>query len=139
MMETNMMKRETLLYSAAVATLGFLASGVAVTQDVMQAAPDHFKVKVENSQLRVIENILKPGERDALHTHPAGWYYVTQGGSMRVTYADGKAQMWEPKAGESGWMEAEAPHTSVNVGKTTIGFILVEVKSAANAKQVVNH
>jgi hypothetical protein len=29
-------------------------------------------------------------------------------------------------------MEAEGPHTSENVGKTTMGFIQVEVKSAAS-------
>ncbi|HWM71988.1 MAG TPA: hypothetical protein VNO35_35835 [Steroidobacteraceae bacterium] len=128
------MKHETLVYFAAMATLSLLTCWSVGAQDVMQAAPDHFKVKVENSYVRVVENILKPGETDAQHTHPAGWYYVTQGGSMRVTYADGKVQIWEPKTGESGWMEAEAPHTSVNVGKTTMGFILVEVRSAAKSK-----
>ena len=42
-----------------------------------------------------------------MHTHPAGWYYVTMGGKMKVTHADGKSEMWEPPTGESAWMEAE--------------------------------
>jgi oxalate decarboxylase/phosphoglucose isomerase-like protein (cupin superfamily) len=67
-----------------------------------------------------------------MHTHPAGWYYVTKPGTMKVSHADGKVQMWEAKEGEAGWMEAEGPHTSENVGKTTMGYILVEVKSAAS-------
>ena len=43
--------------------------------------------------------------------------------------------MWEPKTGESGWMEAEAPHTSENVGSEPMGVTIVEVKSAATSKK----
>ena len=100
-------------------------------QDVMKAAPEHYKVLVDNAEVRVIENTLAPGEKDAQHTHPAGWYYVTAPGSMKVRFADGKTETWQPKLGESGWMEAEGPHTSENIGSTRMGFILVEVKSVA--------
>ena len=53
---------------------------------------------------------------------------MTQPGTMKVVHQDGKVEMWEAKAGEAGWMEAEAPHTSENVGAHEMGFILVEVK-----------
>jgi quercetin dioxygenase-like cupin family protein len=106
-------------------------TGAARAQDVMKAAPEHYKVRVDNAHVRVVENTLGPGEKDAMHTHPAGWYYVTKPGTMKVVFADGKVETWEAKAGEAGWMEAEGPHTSENVGSTTMGFILVEVKSAA--------
>jgi len=99
-------------------------------QDAVQVAPAHYKVKLDNAHVRVIENTLKPGEKDAMHTHPAGWYYVTLPGKMKIVFADGHSTVWEAKAGEAGWMEAEAPHSSENVGTTTMGFILVEVKSA---------
>jgi len=52
---------------------------------------------------------------------------------MKVTHPDGKSEIWAPKTGDSGWMEAEAPHTSENVGTEPMGFILVEVKSAATS------
>jgi len=54
---------------------------------------------------------------------------------MKVTHADGKSELWEPKTGDSGWMEAEGPHSSENVGTEPMGFILVEVKSAAASKK----
>jgi mannose-6-phosphate isomerase-like protein (cupin superfamily) len=114
------------LLLAAVA--GYIGSARA--QDAVKVAPDHYKVKVDNEHVRVIENILKPGEKDATHTHPAGWYYVTQPGKMKVVHADGKTEIWEAKPGEAGWMNAEGPHTSENVGETTLAYILVEVKSA---------
>jgi mannose-6-phosphate isomerase-like protein (cupin superfamily) len=100
-------------------------------QDVMKAAPEHYKIRVDNCHVRVLENVLAPGQKDATHTHPAGWFYVTLPGKMKVVHADGKVDIWDAKAGECGWMEAEGPHTSENIGATTMGFILVEVKSAA--------
>ncbi len=84
-------------------------AGLAVAQDVMKVAADHYKVLVDNAQVRVVENTLKPAEKDGLHTHPAGWYYVAAPGSMKVTSATGKVALGEPKAGKSGWMEAESP------------------------------
>ena len=98
---------------------------------MIKVVADHYKVRVENDHVRVVENILGPGEKDPMHTHPAGWYYVTKPGTMKIVRADGKVETWEAKAGEAGWMEAEGPHTSENVGKEPMGFILVEVKSAA--------
>jgi oxalate decarboxylase/phosphoglucose isomerase-like protein (cupin superfamily) len=94
----------------------------------MVVAPEHYKVRVDNAHVRVVENVLRPGEKDGMHTHAAGWYYVTQPGTMKVTHPDGTSSMWDAKAGEAGWMEAEALHTSENVGNAPMGFILVEVK-----------
>jgi len=108
-----------------------LAGSAAFAQDVLQAAPNHYKVRVDNADVRVIENVLAPGEKDPTHTHPAGGYYVTLPGKMKVVRADGTSEIWDAKAGEAGWMEAEGPHTSENIGAAPMGFVLVEVKSAA--------
>ena len=42
-----------------------------------------------------------------MHTHAAGWYYVTRPGTMKMGHPDGKTTTWEAKLGEAGWMEAE--------------------------------
>jgi quercetin dioxygenase-like cupin family protein len=115
--------------AVAIGIIG--CAGVGRTQDVMKVAPEHYKVRVENDHVRVVENTLAPGEKDGMHTHPAAWYYVTKPGTMKVVFATGKVATWEAKEGEAGWMEAEGPHTSENIGKTTMAYILVEVKSAA--------
>ena len=52
--------------------------------------------------------------------------------NMKVVHADGKTEIWKARAGESGWLQTEGPHTSENIGKKTMGFVLVEIKSAAN-------
>ena len=123
----------------AMAVLGplFLVAAAASAQDAVKVAPDHYKILKENKYVRVIENTLAPGEKDGMHTHPSGWYYVTKPGSMKVVHADGKSEIWEAKEGEAGWLNAEGPHTSENVGKTTMGFILVEVKNAPATPEAV--
>ncbi|MGE5717876.1 MAG: cupin domain-containing protein [Acidobacteriota bacterium] len=109
-----------------------LGSTSARAQDAAVVAKNHYRVLVDNAFVRVVENTLKPGEKDPMHTHPAGWFYVTQPGTMKVVHENGRVEMWEAKAGKQGWSDAEGPHTSENVGKTTMGFVLVEVKSAAS-------
>ena len=100
-------------------------------QDALKVAPDHYKVLLENEHVRVIENTLAPGEKDAMHTHPPGWYYVTKPGTMKVVHADGRVETWVSKSGEGGCLKTLDPHTSENTGKTTLVYVLVEVKSAA--------
>ena len=66
-----------------------------------------------------------------MHTHPAGWYYVTMPGTMKITRPNGKSEIWNARAGEQAWMGADAEHMSENIGKSTIQYVPVEVKSAA--------
>ena len=114
--------------------LGAIVAGVAPSaraQDIVAVSPAHARVLVENERVRVVESTLPPGAKDPMHTHPAGWFYVTRPGSMKVVYADGRKETWAPKAGESGWLPGEGAHTSENVGRSPITFVLVEVKAAA--------
>lgn len=113
--------------SASVALLALVG---AQAQDVLKVSPATNKVLSENQFVRVLESTFKPGAKEGMHTHPAGWYYVTKAGKLKVTYASGKIEMWEPKVGEQAWMDGEEPHSAENVGKTTLQYLLVEVKGA---------
>ena len=124
--------RKFLLWIAALLFLSL--SEICRAQDVVKVAPYHNKILMENDDVRVIENTLAPGDKDAMHTHPSGWYYVTKPGTMKIVFADGKVQTWEAKEGEGDWLQTKAPHTSENVGKTTLVYVLVEVKSAGKPR-----
>ena len=113
----------------------FALSAAAGAQDVVRVAPEHSKILLENEDIRVVQTTLAPGEKDPVHVHPAGWYYVVQPGTMKVTFADGQVATWESQAGEGGWLKTRAAHADENVGKTTITWVLVEVKSARKAEQ----
>ncbi|HYM42143.1 MAG TPA: cupin domain-containing protein [Steroidobacteraceae bacterium] len=107
-----------------------LLAGDALAQDVLKASPGTNKVLLENQYVRVLQSTFKPGAKEPMHTHPAGWYYVTRAGTLKVTYASGKVEMWTPKVGEQAWMDGEEPHSAENTGKTTLQYLLVEVKAA---------
>ena len=121
-------------YTIIGALLYLSLPGISRAQDVVKVAPDHNKVLRENEDVRVIENTLALDDKDAMHTHPSGWYYVTKPGTMKIVFADGKVQTWEAKEGEGDWLQTKAPHTSENVGKTTLVYVLVEVKSAGKPR-----
>lgn len=107
-----------------------LFAGTAAAQDVLKVSAGTNKVLVENQYVRVLRSTFKPGAKEPMHTHPAGWYYVTRAGTLKVTYASGRVEMWTPKVGEQAWMVGEEPHSAENVGKTTLQYLLVEVKAA---------
>ncbi|HXZ58714.1 MAG TPA: cupin domain-containing protein [Steroidobacteraceae bacterium] len=121
------MKASTSLSLAAA--LLQLASA-AFAQDVLKVSPATNKVLVENQYVRVLQSTFKPGAKEPMHTHPAGWYYVTKAGTLKVTYASGKVETWTPKVGEQAWMDGEEAHSAENTGKTTLQYVLVEVKAA---------
>jgi beta-alanine degradation protein BauB len=118
--------RFKLIFSLAASAL----FGITCAQDVIKVAPEHNKILFENDQVRVVENTLNAGEKDPPHVHPHGWYYVTEPGSMKITMAGGKVTIWEPKLSDSGWLQTMRLHASENIGKTTMKYVLVEVKSA---------
>ena len=109
--------------------------GAALAQELSKVDPTHVVVKVDNDTLQVTEITLKPGEKLALHTHPAYTLYTIQGGTVRIAFEGGKTeeQVWDRGAVLYG--EPEGPHTTENIGKTTIKVLLVEVKGATTAKK----
>ena len=134
---SNRLSTPARLATALVITLAGMPAA-AHAQDVISAAPNACRALAENAKVRVVECTFRAGERDSVHTHPAGWYYVTRGGTLRVTFADGRTGTWAPKTGDAFWGEAEGPHTSANVGTEPMTFVLVELKrpageAAANA------
>src|SRR6187397_1296766 len=60
----------TCLFAAFAAAAVLSASALA--QDVMAVAANHYVVRVDNADVRVIENTLAPGQIDPVHTHSAG-------------------------------------------------------------------
>ena len=110
----------------------FLAGSVraAGAQDAAHVSPKTTKVIFENAYIRVIKSTFSPGVSELVHTHPAGWYYVTEGGTLKVTGRDGKSENWQVTSGHNEWGDGEAPHKAINVGRKEMEYLLVEVKGA---------
>jgi beta-alanine degradation protein BauB len=115
----------------AVLLLVMPASGQApVTQiDAVVASPERFTVLLENEHVRVVEYVLRPGERDQWHTHPAKVSYVVSGGTLRITPAGGESFLSDEREGAATWTGALGRHFGENVGATPVRIVLVEVKA----------
>ena len=115
-----------------------LAAAVGVSQtahaaDAVKASPGASQVVFENAYIRVVRSHFAPGASEGAHTHPAGWYYVTRGGALTVTSANGKSSTWAASTGQSEWSDGEDTHTARNTRATPMEYLLVEVKTAPTA------
>jgi quercetin dioxygenase-like cupin family protein len=105
----------------------FLMTGRANAQDPVKVAPGMNKVVVNNAQVRVLDVMLKPGEKMPMHSHPDNVLYVISGGTNRSTDAKGKSTDRTFKDGECVFRKGET-HMVENVGKKTVHVLNIELK-----------
>jgi quercetin dioxygenase-like cupin family protein len=110
-----------------------IATGTARAQDPVKVAPEHFKVLLDNDQVRVLEFHSKPGDKIPMHSHPNYFVYSFATGKTKYTYPDGKTDERESKAGEATWRKAET-HASEYAGTGEAHSLLVELKGPAKKK-----
>ena len=116
------------------AACGLMLGGAAGAQELSKVDPAHVAVKLDNDALQVTEITFKPGEKLPLHTHPAYAVYTIHGGTVRIAYQGGKTEdlVWDH--GDVIYGNPEGPHTTENVGKTTVKILLVELKGPVAKK-----
>ena len=131
------MARGTVLLLFGALLIAPLSGGY--SQDVTKVASDHYKVLFENQYVRVLKCTMEPGDKDPVHVHAAGVYYITEAGKLSYTPVGGKTEVEEGKIGDCMWSDAEGPHTSENTGTTPISWVMVEVKGAKAKAVPVKH
>ena len=119
---------------ATVLLFGAFAHG----QDPAVVNAKTIKVKFENDRVRVMEAILPPGVKEAVHSHPAYVIYVAEGGRYRNYAADGKVNEGEFKSGEVIFREP-ITHAAENIGDKPMHFILVELKGETGKQTSPGH
>jgi quercetin dioxygenase-like cupin family protein len=100
---------------------------VAKAQDPAKVDPAHYKVILNNSQVRILDVHHKPGEKAPMHSHPHHVTYSFTGGTMKSTLPDGKTNTVTFRAGEATWHNADT-HAVENVGKNEIHALDIELK-----------
>jgi hypothetical protein len=93
----------------------------------VKVAPEQYKVLLENDRVRVLEYRSKPGDKEAMHSHPANLIYMLSTSKVKFTLPDGEATESELKAGEVTWREAET-HAVENIGTTEAHVLIIELK-----------
>jgi quercetin dioxygenase-like cupin family protein len=107
-----------------------VAAGTALAQDVGKVSPETHRVLLENAQVRAMDVRLKPGEKVAMHSHPASILYYLSDAKVKITYPDGKTEEREVTAGTAAWSEA-VTHAVENVGITDLHEVHTELKQTA--------
>jgi quercetin dioxygenase-like cupin family protein len=106
-------------------------AGPSLDPAVVNAGFEH--VRLENASVRVIEGVMKPGDREQMHSHPAFVTYVVEGGKVRNHFADGKVVEAELKTGDVLWREPQT-HWIENIGETTLRFLVFEMRGPATRR-----
>jgi quercetin dioxygenase-like cupin family protein len=85
------------------------------------------KVLFENDQVRVLEYHLKAGEKEPMHSHPAGVVHVLSGATLKFSYPDGRTEAKAAATGETIWRDPVTDAVA-NTGKTEAHSIAIDLK-----------
>jgi hypothetical protein len=99
------------------------------------ADPDHHHVVFENEQVRVVETVIRAGERTPLHTHLAkhlmiarsGSHYLRRDESGAVDF-DSRAQVPPFVLPPLSWSDGTPAHTLENTGTDDLHVTAIELK-----------
>jgi quercetin dioxygenase-like cupin family protein len=100
----------------------------ASAQDPVKTSPQFYKVLLDNDQVRVLEYRLKPGEKEPMHSHPAGVVYVLSGATLKFSYPGGRTEEKTAATGEAIWRDP-VTHAVENIGKTEAHALAIDLKS----------
>jgi hypothetical protein len=118
-------RREALMLLAALGT----GTGTAQAQDAVRTDPRSYRVVFENTKVRVLEYVGRPGMGvcgAGLHSHPDHVAVALTPAKVKVLQ-DGKTFVADVKAGVAFW-EPAATHMAENVGGSGSRFLLIEIK-----------
>jgi quercetin dioxygenase-like cupin family protein len=115
----------------AMATMiGFLAVCGALAQDPVQLAPEHYKVLVDNAQVRVLRATRGGHEKAPMHSHPDYVTIYLTDLNQKITLPDGTVQEVHRKAGTTSFSKA-LTHAEDNISDEPLEVVVVELKPGA--------
>ena len=103
-------------------------------QDPVKTSPQYYKVLLENNQVRVLEYRLKAGEKEPMHSHPAGVVYVLSGATLKFSYPGGRTEEKAAATGEAIWRDP-VTHAVENIGKTEAHAIAIDLKTQSRKEE----
>jgi Cupin domain. len=100
----------------------------ALAQDPTKVDSKHYKVEFENSRVRVLRVKYGPHEKSVMHRHPDAIAIFQNDGRAKFTYAGGKTEERDMKAGQVVFTPA-VRHLPENLTDGDMDVILVELKT----------
>src|SRR5713226_7797326 len=103
------------------------AAAAKTTLDPVKLDPKHYKVVLENDQVRVLRATYGPHEKSVMHEHPASVAVFMKDGHVKFNLPDGTSQEVLSKAHDATWSDA-GKHLPENLGDKAIDVIVIELK-----------
>ncbi len=103
------------------------AASAKTTLDPVKLDPKHYKVVLNNDQVRVLRAKYGPHEKSVMHEHPASVAVFMSDGHTKFTLPDGTSQDNNAKAHDATWADA-GKHLPENVGDQATEVIVIELK-----------
>ena len=112
------------------AALAFAYPAVAQDKKAAKGKERAQKVLIDNDKVRVTETTFKPGEESPSIERPYRITRVLQGGTLELTYPDGKKDKRVYKTGEVREVGPDKAYTAKNVSSNDIVLYSVAPKQA---------
>ncbi len=103
------------------------AAAAKTTLDPVKLDPKHYKVVINNDQVRVLRVKYGPHEKSVMHEHPASVAVFVSDSHVKFTLPDGTSQDENAKAHSATWADA-GKHLPENVGDKPIEVVVIELK-----------
>jgi quercetin dioxygenase-like cupin family protein len=114
-----------------------VAAPMALAQDPVSVDATHYKVMLENDQVRVLRIHYNPKEKSVMHEHPASVVVFLNTSKAKFTLPDGSTTTdGGGKAGSVRFTDA-GKHLPENIGATPIEAVLVELKGKPGMSSAV--
>jgi hypothetical protein len=99
----------------------------AVAQDYITVDPQHYKLELENTEMRVIRCKYGPREKSGILRQPNRLAVFFTDFHVRITLPDGKSREVQAQAGETRWGLAET-HSVENLSDEPMELLIIESK-----------
>jgi beta-alanine degradation protein BauB len=103
------------------------AAAAKTTLDPVKLDPKHYKVVIDNDQVRVLRAKYGPHEKSVMHEHPASVAVFMNDSHTKFTLPDGTAQDNNANAHDATWADA-GKHLPENVSDKPSEVIVIELK-----------
>jgi uncharacterized RmlC-like cupin family protein len=96
-------------------------------QDPVNVDPKHYKVELENEQVRVLRVNYGAHEKSAMHSHPDSVAIFQNDVHCMFTFPDGNSEEHRFRAGQALYTPAGS-HLPENLSNQPIDLVLIELK-----------
>ena len=124
--------RRKLAGTSSLSILAVLTLAPALAQDPVKVDdnPNHYRVELENDQVRVLHVHLGPKEKSPMHHHPSSVVISQSNTRLGFVYPDGKTEERVTTAGSIRFRPATT-HAAENLGDKDFDAIEIELKAPA--------